>query len=82
MAHYIEQTRRIGWLIAEAGVLIIVLCLVLNILLGAASSGEFVSGVAGNATTFLQGLPSGVMAAFGLIAIAYALLRPRLAREH
>ncbi len=81
MPDFIDQTRRIGWLIAEAGLLIIVLCLILNVLLGAASSGEFVSAVAGNATTFLQGLPGGVLAAFGLVAIAYALLKPRLEHE-
>ena len=80
MPDIIDQIRRIGWLVAEAGLLIVILCVLLNIILGSEASGTFVSGVAANATSFVQGLPGGVLLGLALIVLAYGLLKPRLER--
>lgn len=72
--------RKAGWLIAEAGLLVVVLCVLLNIILGPASSGDFVSAVATNANTFLQGLPAGTLMGLVLVVMAYWIVtRERVA---
>ncbi len=75
MTEMLDQVRRAGWLIAEAGLLVVILCVLLNIILGAESSGEFVGAVAKNANAFLQGLPAGTMMALALFLVAYWLLQ-------
>src|SRR6516164_8780172 len=62
----IDQIRRIGWLAVEVAVLVIVLCVLLNILLGN-EGGSFISFVSDNATKFLQALPPGVTLGISLI---------------
>ena len=42
MTDMLDRIRRTGWLIAESGLLLVVLCLLLNIILGTEMSGEFV----------------------------------------
>jgi hypothetical protein len=76
----LDQARRVGWLIAEAGLLVVVLCVLLNIILGAESSGEFVASVARNANAFLQSLPAGTLIGLVLIVLAYWLVKPGLNR--
>lgn len=71
MPDIFHHIRKAGWLIAEAGLLIVVLCVLLNIILGPASSGEFVAAVALNANTFLQGLPAGTLMGLVLVVMAY-----------
>jgi hypothetical protein len=78
MAEIMDQIRRIGWLVAEAGLLIVILCVLLNIILGPEASGAFVSEIAANANSFLQGLPAGVLVGLALVVLAYGLVRPRL----
>jgi hypothetical protein len=73
----IEQIRKIGWLAVEAGLLVIVLCVLLNILLGN-EGGSFISSVAENATKFLQALPSGVALGVSLIVFLYWFVKNRL----
>jgi hypothetical protein len=80
MTDVLEQVRRVGWLVAELGLLVVVLCLLLNIILGAEGSGEFITSVARNATSFLQALPAGVIMGLVLIVAAYWLVKPRLER--
>jgi hypothetical protein len=80
MNEMLDRICRAGWLVAEAGLLVVVLCLLLNIILGAESSGAFVSSVATNANAFLLGLPSGSLMGLVLIVVAYWLIKPRLAR--
>jgi hypothetical protein len=77
--HTVDQIRKIGWLVVEAGLLIVILCVLLNIILGS-QSGDFVASVAGNANTFLQGLPAGVMLGLVLIVLAYGLVTSGLKR--
>jgi hypothetical protein len=80
MTEMLDQVRRAGWLFAEAGLLVVILCLLLNIILGAESSGEFVGAVAKNANAFLQGLPAGTMMGLVLVLVAYWLFQRGAAR--
>jgi hypothetical protein len=73
----IDQIRKIGWLAAEAALLIIVLCVLLSIILGN-EGGPFISSVSGNAGKFLQALPPGVTLGVSLILFLYWFVKNRL----
>ena len=73
----IDQIRRIGWLAVEAAVLVIVLCVLLNIVLGN-EGGSFISFVSDNTTKFLQALPPGVTLGISLIVVLYWVVRNRV----
>jgi len=75
----LARLRMIGWGVVEAAFLLIVLCLLLNIILGG-DAGSFIAGVAKNATDFLQRLPPGVLLGVALIAMIYGLVKSRLQR--
>ncbi len=72
----IRQITKIGWLIVEVAFLLVVLCVLLNIILGR-ESGGFVSSVAANALDFLQKVPSGSFLGIFLILTAYWLIKSR-----
>ena len=72
----IDQIRKIGWLAAEAGLLLIVLCVLLNIILGK-ESGSYIASVSENATKFLQTLPPGVTLGVALIVLLYWFAKAR-----
>ena len=72
----IERIRNIGWLAAEAGLLLIVLCILLSILLGK-DGGPYISSVSENASKFLGTLPPGVT--LGDIAYSPSLLVRKVA---
>ena len=72
----IERVRKIGWLAAEAGLLLIVLCILLNILLGN-EGGPYVSSVSENASKFLGTLPPGVTLGVSLILLLYWFVKSR-----
>lgn len=78
MIDIFEQVKKAGWIAAEAGLLIVILCVLLNIILGPEASGAFVAAVAANASAFLQALPAGVLLGLSLIVLAYALFGPKL----
>ncbi len=71
------QIRRIGWAAVEAALMLIILCLLLNIILGE-KSDSFIAGVAKNATGFLQALPPGVFLGLALLALIYVAIKARL----
>lgn len=77
MVDIVDQIRKAGWLAVEAGLLIVILCVLLNIIVGPASSGDFVAAVAANANTFLQGLPSGTVIGLVLVFLAYWIMTRR-----
>jgi hypothetical protein len=74
---FLTRLRTIGWAAVEVAFLLIVLCVLLNIILGQAG-GSFVSSVATNATDFLQRLPPGVFLGVALIVMIYGLVKSRL----
>ncbi len=71
------RLKRLGWAAIEAGFLLIVLCIVLDIILGE-RGGPFISGVARNATQFLQAQPPGVLVGTVLLVLVYLLVKARL----
>jgi hypothetical protein len=73
----IEQIRKYGWLAVEAAFLLIVLCILLNVILGEAG-GEFIGAVAGNAMDFLQKVPPGLVVGLVLVVVLYRYIRPKL----
>lgn len=79
MSDFLTRIRTIGWAAVEVAFLLIVLCVLLNIILGG-DVDSFIATVAKNATGFLQGLPAGVLLGLVLIAAAYSLFKSRLQR--
>ncbi len=75
----LTRLRTIGWAVVEAAFLLIVLCVLLNIILGG-EADSFIASVARNATDFLQRLPAGVILGVALIVMIYGLVKSRLQR--
>ncbi len=73
----IEQIRKIGWLAVEIALLLVIVCVLLSIILGA-DSGSFIGSVAANATQFLQSIPPGTFLGMVLVVVLYWLARARL----
>ena len=67
----------IGWAAVEAAFLLIVLCLLLNIIIGD-KADSFISAVAKNAAAFLQSLPPGIFLGLVLIVLIYGFVKSRL----
>jgi len=77
MGKFLTQLRMIGWAAVEAAFLLIVLCLLLNIIIGD-KADSFISTVAKNATAFLQSLPPGIFLGLVLLVLIYGFLKSRL----
>jgi hypothetical protein len=77
VANFLTQLRTVGWAAVEAAFLLIVLCILLNIIVGG-EADSFISTVARNATNFLQSLPPGVFLGVVLIVLIYGFLKARL----
>ena len=72
----IRQITKIGWFVVEVAFLLVVLCVLLNIILGR-ESGGFISSVAANALDFLQKVPSGTFLGVFLILVVYWLIKSK-----
>jgi hypothetical protein len=72
----LEQIRKIGWWVVEAALLVVIVCVLLNIILGR-DSGAFISGVAGNALAFLREVPSGTFLGVVLLLMIYWVWQSR-----
>ena len=79
MTELFTRVRAVGWAAVEAAFLLIVICVLLNIIVGG-EADSFIVTVAKNATGFLQSLPPGVFLGIVLIAALYGLLKSRLQR--
>jgi len=64
----IRKILGLGWFAVEAGLVLVLLCVLLNIILGR-DSGAFIAGVAGNANSFLQAVPPGSFLGVVLIVL-------------
>ena len=76
---FFMRLRTIGWAVVEAMFLLIVLCILLNIILGG-EADSFIASVAKNATDFLQRLPPGIVLGIALVVMIYGLVKARLQR--
>ena len=72
----IEQIVRLGWRIVEVVLLLVVLCVLLNIIVGQ-GSGIFITSVAANALGFLQAIPSGTVVGVVLVVLLYWTIKAR-----
>ena len=79
MGKFLTQLRVIGWAAVEAAFLLIVLCLLLNIIIGE-QGDSFIASVAKNATGFLQSLPPGIFLGLALLVLIYGFLKARFPR--
>jgi len=77
MPKMLQQFRTIGWAVVEVALFLIVLCMLLDIIIGPGTD-SFVSAVAKNATAFLNAVPSGTVVGFALVVAVFALLKTRL----
>jgi hypothetical protein len=77
MPRMLQQIRTIGWAVIEAALFLVVLCMLLDIIIGP-QADSFISAVAKNATSFLNAVPSGTVVGFALVVAVFALLRTRL----
>ena len=77
--NFLMRLRTIGWAVVEAAFLLIVLCVLLNIILGG-EADSFIATVAKNATDFLERLPPGVVLGVALIVMIYGMVKSRLQR--
>jgi hypothetical protein len=71
-----EKIRRFVWAVIEALFQLVLLCLLLNIVLGA-SSGFLIGGVAQNAVLFLNAMPQGTILALLAVYLVYLYFRHR-----
>jgi len=72
----IRQITKFGWLVIEAAFLFVILCVLLNIILGK-ESGGFISSVAANAMDFMQKIPSGTFLGIFLILVLYWAIKSK-----
>lgn len=72
----IRRITKFGWLAVEAGFLLVILCVLLNIILGKGGGG-FISSVAANALDFMQKVPPGTFLGIFLILALYWVIKSR-----
>jgi len=72
----LTQIRRAGWFVAELALLVVILCVLLNLILGA-DGGTFIASVAANVAAFLQRIPPGSLLGIVLILALVWVLRSR-----
>jgi len=72
----LNRILALGWFVVEAALVLVILCVLLNIILGA-EGGAFIGTVAGNATRFLQAIPPGSFLGVVLIVVLYLWYRAR-----
>lgn len=72
----IRQITKFGWLVIEAAFLFVILCVLLNIILGK-ESGAFISSVAANAMDFMQKIPAGTFLGIFLILVLYWAIKSK-----
>jgi hypothetical protein len=72
----IERLTRWGWCLVEICLLLIALCILLQLILGA-QSGTFIGSVSANAQRFLREVDSGSLLGLTLIVGLYFFLKRR-----
>jgi len=76
---FLMQLRTVGWAAVEAAFLLIMLCLLLDIVIGT-QADSFVAKVAKNTTAVLQSVPPRVVVGVAAVAMVYGFLETRLTR--
>ena len=76
MSDLLERIRKLGWGAVEIGVVVVLLCILLDIIVGP-DGGSFIAAVAGNATRFLQSVPPGAVLGVAVLVGLYWFYRAR-----
>jgi hypothetical protein len=76
MFGWIERIQKLGWFAVEVALLLIILCVLLDIIIGTNSVG-FIPMVATNAKTFLQAVPAGTILGIVILVFLYWFIRSR-----
>jgi phosphoglycerol transferase MdoB-like AlkP superfamily enzyme len=72
----LDSVLKLGWRLVEAAVLLVIVCVILNIILGS-SSGPFIGSVAANTNSFIREIPPGTFLGVMLIVGLYWVLKAR-----
>ena len=72
----LEKLTNLGWRLVEATLLLVILCVILNIVLGA-GGGLFISSVAANFQGFLKDIPPGTVLGIVLVVGLYMTFKSR-----
>jgi hypothetical protein len=79
MPSIFARLRTLGWAVIEAALLLIILCMLLDIIIGP-QADSYISQVSKNATGFLNAVPSGTVVGFALVVAVYGFFTTRLRR--
>ncbi|MFZ2737035.1 MAG: hypothetical protein WBI20_05765 [Burkholderiaceae bacterium] len=71
-----EKLITMGWRLVEASLVLVILCVILNIIVGA-DSGSFISAVAANFQRFLKDIPPGTILGVVLLVGLFLIYKSR-----
>ncbi|HEX3885042.1 MAG TPA: hypothetical protein VHW66_20480 [Stellaceae bacterium] len=71
------RLRILGWAVVEAALLLVVLCMLLDIIIGP-QADSYIPQVSHNATAFLNAVPPDTAVGFALVVAVYGLFMTRL----
>ena len=71
-----DSLLKVGWRVVETAVLLVVVCVILNIILGS-GSGSFIGSVAANANSFIRDVPPGNFLSVVLVVGLYWFFKAR-----
>lgn len=71
-----DRLFQAGWRAVEFALLLIALCILLNVILGA-DSGPLIASVSGNAQNFLKAIPSGSLLGIVILVLLYQFFKAR-----
>lgn len=72
----LDSILKLGWRVVEAALLLVVVCVILNIILGS-GSGPFIGSVAANANNFIRETPPGTFLGVVLVVGLYWIFKAR-----
>lgn len=73
----LSQIRAVGWFVVEVALLLVILCVLLHLILGA-DGGTFITAVSANTLDFLQRIPSGTFLGVVLIVMLVWFVREKI----
>ena len=76
MLGWIERIQKFGWFTVEVSLLLIILCVLLDIIIGTSAVG-YIPMVASNAKAFLQAVPAGTTLGIVILVFLYWFIRSR-----
>ena len=76
MLGWIERIQKLGWFIVEIALLLIILCVLLDIIIGTSTVG-YIPMVASNAKAFLNAVPAGTTLGIVILVFLYWFIRSK-----